>query len=118
MGQQAVHRGCRTDLGCLPPASRQGMSLSSPFDILLLALASVVKSSDVRLKLAAEVLLCGAQRWEAFMHLRVWDCWRRYFRYRGIVPMPPFLEPGKHYLFVHMPHAVRLVSRLLDLRTS
>lgn len=48
-----------------------------------------------------------AQRWEAFMQLRVWDCWRRYFRYRGVVPVPPFLEPGKHYVFVHMPHAVR-----------
>jgi hypothetical protein len=40
------------------------------------------------------------QRWEAFLHLSVWDCWRRYFGFRGIVPTPPFLDANKHYMFV------------------
>ena len=33
----------------------------------------------------------------------VWDCWRRYFRFRGIVPTPPFLDASKPYMFVVSP---------------
>ena len=45
------------------------------------------------------------QRWEAFLHHRIWDTWRRYFRVRGIVPPPPYCKPDKHYMFAHFPHA-------------
>ena len=47
----------------------------------------------------------AAQRWEAFLHHWIWDAWRRYFRARGIVPVPPYCEPGKRYIFAHFPHA-------------
>ena len=49
--------------------------------------------------------MCAAQRWEAFLHHWIWDAWRRYFRARGIVPVPPYCEPGKRYIFAHFPHA-------------
>lgn len=49
---------------------------------------------------------CVVQRWEAFLHHWAWDTWRRYFRFRGIVPKPPFCDPGRHYIFAHFPHAV------------
>lgn len=45
------------------------------------------------------------QRWEAFLHHRIWDTWRRYFRIRGIVPSSPYCKPGKPYIFAHFPHA-------------
>lgn len=47
----------------------------------------------------------AVQRWEAFLHHWIWDAWRRYFRIRGIVPPPPYCEPGKPYIFAHFPHA-------------
>lgn len=49
----------------------------------------------------------SAQRQKRFLHHPVWDCWRRYFRYRGVVPAAPLTtDPNKHFIFVHVPHAV------------
>ncbi len=47
------------------------------------------------------------QRQQWFLHSMTWDCWRRYFRYRGVVPAAPLTsDPSKHFIFVHVPHAV------------
>ena len=50
---------------------------------------------------------CAAQRQQWFLHHPVWDCWRRYFRYRGVVPAAPLSsDPEKRFIMVHVPHAV------------
>ncbi|CAK0785740.1 hypothetical protein CVIRNUC_008951 [Coccomyxa viridis] len=66
---------------------------------------SALCAAFVTLTLAAWLLPPG-KRWEAFLHHWIWDAWRRYFRARGIVPVPPYCEPGKRYIFAHFPHAV------------
>ena len=49
----------------------------------------------------------ATQRQQWFLHHWVWDAWRRYFRYRGVVPAAPLTtDPDKHFIFVHVPHAV------------
>lgn len=44
--------------------------------------------------------------WEPWAHWHVWRTWRRYHRLRWVTPARPYLQPHKHYLFLHFPHAV------------
>ena len=53
---------------------------------------------------ALAAALPAGSRWPAFLHSRVWDCWRRRFRYCGVVPSVPYTKPGEQYVFGHFPH--------------
>ncbi|KAK9918066.1 hypothetical protein WJX75_000903 [Coccomyxa subellipsoidea] len=77
-------------LACLIGALMYGSKLAAAFLAITVAAAG----------------LPPGKRWEAFLHHWAWDTWRRYFRFRGIVPKPPFCDPGRHYIFAHFPHAV------------
>lgn len=67
----------------------------------------------VALLLGATALPAGS-RWQPFLHSRVWDCWRRRFRYTGVVPPVPYCESGEPHIFAHLPHAVFPMASFLS----
>ena len=81
-----------------------------PIIVAWCAFAAVVLRSPTAALLLATVALATAlppgARSQPFLHSRVWDCWRRRFRYSGVVPPVPFCAPGVPHVFAHFPHAV------------
>ncbi|KAK9827733.1 hypothetical protein WJX81_007274 [Elliptochloris bilobata] len=87
-----------------------GSAWLAPF-VLLAALASLAFGSRLGAAVLAIIVAAAAlppgQRQHWFLHHWVWDTWRRYFRYRGVVPAAPLsTDLNKHLIFVHVPHAV------------
>ena len=68
-----------------------------------LFLRSTTAAAVLALFALAAALPAGS-RWPAVIHSRVWDCWRRRFRYCGVVPSVPYTKPGEQYVFGHFPH--------------
>ena len=68
-----------------------------------LFLRSTTAAAVLALFALAAALPAGS-RWPAVIHSRVWDCWRRRFRYCGVVPGVPYTKPGEQYVFGHFPH--------------
>jgi len=64
---------------------------------------SATAAATLALFVLAWALPAGT-RWPIVIHSRVWDCWRRRFRYCGVVPSVPYTKPGHQYVFAHFPH--------------
>ena len=78
-----------------------------------LFLRSAPAATFVALLVGAALLPAGA-RWQPVLHSRVWDCWRRRFRYAGVVPPVPFCAPSTPHVFAHLPHAVFPMASFLS----
>jgi 2-acylglycerol O-acyltransferase 2 len=48
----------------------------------------------------------------------VWQCWRRYFRFRWVTPKQPYLATDRHYLFLHFPHGIFPMGSWLSMALS
>lgn len=105
-----------------PPTTTLPFTLSFSQLLPVAAAAAVVAAiffrsasaaSFIAFLIAATALPAGS-RWPAFLHSRVWDCWRRRFRYTGVVPPVPYCRPDTPHIFAHLPHAVFPMASFLS----